>query len=199
MILLAGITMLTRPRRWRRLLRSCSWTPYTSSYLPGRAYRANPGVKLSPLENSAHEVAMRLGGVLRGRAAKLAIEPVVWVAGSLDSRVVLAIPRTRELFPAMSPRGRSGHNWLAAQGPLSRRDRRAALVYLGLIAAICAFGAVASANAHQWLLAVVLAAKATLFSWLFARARQKRPTEDALSVSALGISPSPSGAEATRS
>jgi hypothetical protein len=83
----AGIVVLWRPRGWRRLLRT-PWKAYAATYIPGRARRSGPGVRLVARDASrGEETALRLGGTMRSRAAKLANEPLLWAAGDLNGRV----------------------------------------------------------------------------------------------------------------
>lgn len=174
MMLLGGGVVMTRPRRWRRLLRE-PWKPYTATYVPGRPRKAGPGVKLASLDDpSGQRAPLRLGATMRQRAAKLAGEPVLWVAGDLASRVVLTIPRTRELYSAQYPRGYLGRKWLEAQRPPSRREKRAALLLFALIAFITGLGAIVQVNHHHWAGALILATNAGVFVWVFARAQARR-------------------------
>ena len=170
LILGSGVTVMVRPLRWRRLMRS-PWKACTATYLPGKGRRAGPGIRLAPAHEPAESVSLRLDGTLRGRAAKLAHEPTLWVAGDIDQRVVIAIPRTRELFSARVPRGWLGRQWLAAQSPPTRRERRAARVYLVLIAFCTGVGAIALASHHAWLPALLLATNTGIMAWAYIRPR----------------------------
>jgi Protein of unknown function (DUF3592) len=168
-MLLSGMIVLMRPRRWRRLLRS-PWQAYTVSYAPPRRRRSGPGVRLSPLDvPGAQESVLRLGGAVRGRAAKLAGEPVLWAAGDLNAHVVLAIPGTCELFAAERPRGYFGRRWLAAQRGTTKRERRALRLYLVLIGGASVTVAVLAASRHEWLSALLSGANGAFFLWVFVR------------------------------
>lgn len=172
-MLVAGMIVLSRPRRWRRLLQG-PWHAYAASYIPARARRSAPGIRLSPLDAPpGQESSLRLGGTLRGRAAKLAGEPVVWAAGDLSARVVLAIPGTCELFAAERPRGYAGRKWLAAQKGSTKRERRAWRVYSILIGGLSATMAVVLASQQQWLTALLCGVNGAVFLRLFGRSSGK--------------------------
>jgi hypothetical protein len=175
-MLAAGLVVLWRPRRWRRLLQT-PWQPYAATYIPGRARRSGPGVRLSPLDRAAGpESSLRLSATLRGRAAKLASEPVVWAAGDLSSRVVLAIPGTYELFAAERPRGYIGRKWLAAQKGPTKRERRAWRVYTLLIGGLSATMAVVLATQQQLVTALLLGVNGAVFLWVFVRSLRRGST-----------------------
>lgn len=170
---LAGLGSITRPRRWRKIL-AAPWQPFNATYIPARGRRSGPGVSLRPLgAPSASAVALRLDATLPRRAGKLAGESVVWVAGDPTSRVVLALPRTRELFAARVPRGYTGRRWRSAQRPQSRRERFALRTYVALIGALAGVGAIVAAADGNWFLALLLTGKATVLLWLVAAGRRK--------------------------
>ena len=174
LLLLSGLTVMMRPFRWRRILR-VSWKPYALTYIPGNTRRAAPGVKLVPTEDpGAEPVVLRLSGVVRQRAAKLAGEPVLWMAGDPAASVVLAIPRTRELFPAAAPRGWTGRKWLEAQEPTSARERRAFRVLFLLAIVSMSAVAVTAAKHHNWLGALVSGVYPAIYVLLRARGRARR-------------------------
>ena len=171
-LLAAGLAVLWRPRRWRRLLAK-PWRAYSATYIPGQRRRAAPGVELRPLDNpGAPPIRLRLAATLRMRSGHLAGERVLWVAGDTDSRVVLAIPRTRELFAGMAPRGYQGRRWEAAQRR-ARSPRRAALsrIYLIAVMVLDAILAATAATAHDWTLTTVLLGKAMIIAMAMLRAR----------------------------
>jgi hypothetical protein len=176
MIFSAGIIILWRPHRWKRMLQT-PWKPYAATYIPGRQRRAGPGIRLSSFDApSDQEVSLRLNGTLRRRATKLAGETVVWAAGDLTSRVVLAIPSSRELFAAERPRGYTGRKWLEAQKGPSKRERRAARVYTGLIGGLSGTMAIVLVSHQQWLLALLCGGNAALLLRVSVRLRNKGVT-----------------------
>ena len=173
LMLLAGLQVMRRPRRWRRLMRA-PWTQYASTYVPARPRRSGPGLMIRPLDcNQPDPTPLRLSTTMKHRAARLASEPVVWVAGDPSSSVVVAIPRTRELFAAAPPRGWTGRRWLEAQKPMTRRDKRAIRAYLVLLG-LCSGGvALAAARQGAWLGALLVALSAAALARAASRTRQK--------------------------
>ena len=175
-VLLAAIAMAlgaagaaARPWRWRRLLRE-PWRPYVCTYIPGRQRRAAPGVRLVPLDDPrAEPIAMRLGAVMRQRSARLGGERVVWVAGDPAGRAVLALPLTRELYPASAPRGWTGRQWVAAQRPVTGRELRAWRIYFGIIAVVAEVAGIAAIKGGHWILGALLLGKGAFLAYLFIR------------------------------
>ena len=150
------------------------WMPYASTYVPPRPRRSAPGLMIRPLSDTQPQpTPLRLSATMKHRLARLASEPVVWVAGGPSSSVVVAIPRSRELFAAAPPRGWIGRRWLEAQTPMTRRDKRAIRAYLILIG--LASGAVALAAARQgaWLAAAPAVLSAAALARAASRTRQK--------------------------
>jgi hypothetical protein len=175
-MLFAGIIVLWRPQRWRRFLQT-PWQAYVATYIPARTRRSGPGVRLSSVDGAGgQESVLRLSGTLRGRAAKLAKEPVVWAAGDLRSSAVLAIPATRELFAAERPRGSIGRRWLAAQKGPTKRERRAWRVYTLVIGSLSATIAVVLASQHEWLTALLCGVNGAVFLSVFVRSLSNGPT-----------------------
>jgi hypothetical protein len=173
-----GIVVLCRPRRWRRLLAK-PWRAYSATYIPGQRRRAGPGVQLTPLDDPATKpIKLRLAATLHMRSAHLTGERVLWVAGDTSSNVILAIPRTRELFAAMSLRGYPGRRWQTAQDR-AQSPRRNAIrrVYLVAVLALDGILATAAATAHDWTLTTVLIGKAVIIAMVLLRAKaQAKPT-----------------------
>jgi len=107
-----------RPWRWRKLLQH-PWRPYVSICEPARRRGGERSVQLVRLGGATGTpVTLRLRPVTRRRAARLAGERVVWVAGDPAGEIVLALPLTRELYPARAPRG-----WGGRHRPAGLRER----------------------------------------------------------------------------
>jgi len=173
LLLLAGLQVLRRPRRWRRFMRT-PWTPYASTYVPARPRRSGPGLMIGPLgEDQPEPTPLRLSATMKHRAARLASETVVWVAGDPSSSVVVAIPRTRELFAAAPPRGWTGRRWLEAQTPMTRRDKRAIRAYLILLGLCSGALALAAARQGAWPAAAPAILSAAALARVASRTRQK--------------------------
>ncbi len=173
LLLLAGLQVLRRPRHWKRLMRT-PWTPYASTYVPARPRRSGPGLMLGPLgDNRPQPIPLRLSATMKHRVARLASEPVVWVAGDPTSSVVVAIPRTRELFAAAPPRGWTGRRWLEAQTPMTRRDKRAIRAYLILLGLSTGAVALAAARQGAWMAAAPATLSAAALARAASRTRQK--------------------------
>jgi hypothetical protein len=104
---------------------------------------------------------------------------VVWIAGDpASSKVLVAIPDTREMFPASYPRGRAGREWLNAQKGPSSKERVLVTMLYGILSLGIAVAALAAARHQNWWGALLLGAQASFFASIFVltyrRRRQRR-------------------------
>jgi hypothetical protein len=172
-LLVGALVAVCRPGRWRRMM-AMPWRSFSSTYIPPKRRRAGPGVRLTPMDApGAAPVELMLGATLPQRGAKLGGQQVVWLVGDPSSRVVLAIPRTRELFSARYPKGFTGRQWLAQQRPATRRAKFAATTYLVLIGVCASAGAVFAAERGSSIVATLLAFKAIVIFGVLARTRSR--------------------------
>jgi hypothetical protein len=96
MLVGGGIT-LVRASRWRRLLASSPWRPYTAHYIAkvmrGRFQPMNPGLEVIPLDSSSNAAALlRMASTWTWRSDRMARHngETIWLAvqtsGDRDSR-----------------------------------------------------------------------------------------------------------------
>jgi hypothetical protein len=71
-----------------------------------------------------------------------------------------------------------GRKWIQAQKPSTPRERRAAKVLVVLVTLIAGTLAIAAANRHNWLQALILTLYTALSvgAWLYTRARRRKTT-----------------------
>ncbi len=110
-LILATIGALRHALHWHLILSKQSWQAYRVTDPPTWRRRRGappPGITLARVrDDSAESLTLRLGTTARWRTAKLKAAPVVWLAGDPQSKVVIGIPSTRELFAAMPKRRRA--------------------------------------------------------------------------------------------